>query len=145
MCILNQLHTVILYTCMLVFSSFSPFAAVTLCGVASLAETFPSFPVRGPFLPDLPGFRVPSFRSQLWSSSRALPLNLHCSDVFCFISSFDVPERFQPSPSYDNHYRFHHCVLQGLLISSMFQQAHTHFPSSHHTLLFCFHSLFIFC
>ena len=37
---------------------------------------------------------------QLRSSSRALPLHLHfnnCSDVFSFISSFDMPEPFQPS------------------------------------------------
>ena len=41
-----------------IFSLFSPFAAVSLCGVAGLAETFPSFPVSGPFLPDVPGFQV---------------------------------------------------------------------------------------
>ena len=54
---------------------FSPFATVSLCEVASLAETFPSFPVSRPFHPDVPGFQVPSDSvcpSQLRSSSRAL-------------------------------------------------------------------------
>ena len=53
--------------------SFSPFAAVFQCGVAGLADTFPSFPVSGPFLPDVPRFQFPShsiFPPQLWSSSR---------------------------------------------------------------------------
>ena len=61
-------------------TSFSPFAAVFLFGVAGLAETFPFLSVSGPFLLDFPGFQVPSdsiFPSQLWSSSRALPLHLH--------------------------------------------------------------------
>ena len=55
--------------------------------VAGLADTFPSFPVRGPFLPHVPGFQLPSdsvFLLKLWPSSRALPLHLHfhnCSDV----------------------------------------------------------------
>ena len=40
--------------------TFSPFAAVSLFGVAGLAETFPSFSVSGPFLLDFPGFQVPS-------------------------------------------------------------------------------------
>ena len=31
-----------------------------MCGVEGLAETIPSFPVSGPFLPDVPGFQVPS-------------------------------------------------------------------------------------
>ena len=80
---------------------FSPFAAVSLCGVAGLAETFPTFPVSGPLLSDLPGFQVPPdsiFPPQLRSSSRALPRHLHFynwSDVFSFISSFDVTEPFQ--------------------------------------------------
>ena len=93
----NEIH--------LLFSPFSPFVAVSLCWVAVLAETFPLFPIRGPFLPNVPGFQVPPdsiFLRQLRSSStRALPLNLHfnnCSDVFSFTSSFDVPEPFQPSP-----------------------------------------------
>ena len=79
---------------------FSHFAAVSLWWVASLADTFPSFPVSGPFLPDVPGFQVlpdSTFPPQLRSSYRALPLHLHfdnCADVFCFISSFDVPEAF---------------------------------------------------
>ena len=41
------------------FATFSRFAAVSLCRVADLAETFPLFPVSGPFLPDTPGFQVP--------------------------------------------------------------------------------------
>ena len=39
---------------------FSPFAAVSLFGVAGLAETFPSFSVSGRLHPDGPGFQVPS-------------------------------------------------------------------------------------
>ena len=39
-------------------SDFSHFVAVSLWGVAGLAETFPSFPVSGPFLPDAPGFQA---------------------------------------------------------------------------------------
>ena len=53
--------------------NFSPFAAVSLCGVAGPAETFPSFPVSGPFLHDVPGFQAPPdsiFRPQLRSFSR---------------------------------------------------------------------------
>ena len=86
---------------------FAPFAAISLCGVAGLADTFPSFPVGGSLLPDVPGFQVSPdsiFPPQLWSS-RALPLHLHfnnCLDVLSFISSFDVPEPFEPSPSH-NH------------------------------------------
>ena len=105
-------------------SPFLPFAAVSLGGVASLADTFPSFPVSGPFLPDVPGFQVPPdsiFPPQRRSSSRALPLHLHlnnCSDVFCLISSLDVPEPFQPS--HNHRYRFHPCFLQDLLISPVF-------------------------
>ena len=109
---------------------FSPFAAVSLCSVAGLADTFPSFPVSGPFLPDVPGFQVPPdsiFPPQLRSSSRALPLHLHfsnCSDVLGFVSSFHVPAPFQPSTSHDHRYRFHPCFRQDLLISLVFQQAH---------------------
>ena len=88
-----------------VFSPFSPFVAVSLFGVAGLAETFPSFSVSGPFLHDFPGFQVPSdgiAQPQLWSSSRALSIHLNfcnCWDVFSFISSYDLPEPFHPSPS----------------------------------------------
>ena len=91
----------------MLFSPFSPFAAVSLFGVAGFAETFPSFSVSGPFLPDVPGFQVSSdsiVTPQLRSSSRALPLHLlfcNCSDVFIFIYPFDVPEPFQPSPSHN--------------------------------------------
>ena len=105
---------------------FSPFAAVSLFGVAGLAETFPFFSVSGPFLLDFPGFQVPSdsiFPSQLWSSSRVLPLHLHfcnCSDVFSVTSPFDVSKPFQPSPSHNRRYRFHLCFFQDLLISPVF-------------------------
>ena len=100
------------------FSPFSPFAAVSLFGVAGLAETFPSFSVSGPFLLDVPGFQIPSdsiVPPQLWSSSRALPLHLHfcnCSNVFSFTSSFDVSKPFQPSPSHNRRYRFHLCFFK---------------------------------
>ena len=110
----------------LIISIFSPFAAVSLFGVAGLAETFPFLSVSGPFLLDFPGFQVPSdsiFPSQLWSSSRALPLHLHfcnCSDVFSFTSSFDVSKPFQPSPYHNRRYRFHLCFFQDLLISPVF-------------------------
>ena len=89
------------------FSPFSPFAAVSLFGVAGLAETFQFFSVSGPFLLDFPGFQVPSdsiFPSQLWSSSRALHHHLYfcnCSDVLSFTSPFDVSKPFQPSPSHN--------------------------------------------
>ena len=58
------------------FSPFKPFAAISLFWVAGLAQTFPSFHVSGPFLPDFPCFQVPPgsiFPPQLRSSSRALP------------------------------------------------------------------------
>ena len=58
------------------FSPFLPFAAVSLCGVAGLANIFPSLTVSGPFLPDTPRFHVPPDRilpPQIWSSSRAPP------------------------------------------------------------------------
>ena len=125
-----------IYSCFyyIYLSPLSPFAAVSLCGVAGLAKTFPSTSVSGPFLIDVPGFQVPSdsvFPLQPRSSSRALPLHLHfCngSDVFSFISSFNVsvsvcycipqcvwliagvctryvPEPFQPSSSRDHRYQ----------------------------------------
>ena len=89
---------------------FPPFAAVSLPGVAVFADTFPSLPVSGPFIPDVPPFQVlhdSVFPSQHQSSSRALTLHFNnCSDVFSFISSFDVPEPFQHSLSYDHRYLF---------------------------------------
>ena len=47
--------------CLVLFNYlyFSHFAAVSLCGVAGLAQTYPSPPVSDPFLPDLSGFHVP--------------------------------------------------------------------------------------
>ena len=86
---------------------FSHFAAVSLLGVAGLAKTCPSFSVSGPFLFGFPRYQIPPdciVPSQLRSSSMALPLHLHfhnCSDVLSLISSFDVPEPFQPSPSHN--------------------------------------------
>ena len=97
----------------IVFGFLLPFATVSLCGVAGLAQTFPSFPVSGPFLPDVPGFQVPPdniFPPQLQYSSRVLPLHLHfdnCSDVFSFLPPLDVPEPLQPSPSHNHRYLFH--------------------------------------
>ena len=128
------------------------FVAVSLCGVAGLAGTFPSLslPVSGPLLLDLPGFHVPSdgvFPSRPRFSSRALPLHLHfrnSSDVYCSMSWLNVPEPFLPSPSHDHRNRLHPCSLQDLLISPMFQQAHPHCPS-HHPHICCWHTLFIFC
>ena len=90
---------------------------------------FPSFPVSGPFLPDVPGFKVPSdsvFPSQPRSSSRALPILLH----FCkFLLGC---EPFQPS--HDHRYRFHPapCFLQDLLISTIVSRLT---PIVHHTIL----------
>ena len=58
------------------FSPFSHFAAVSQCGVAGPAQTFPSLTVNGSFLPDPPRFHVlPEhiLPPQLRSSSRALP------------------------------------------------------------------------
>ena len=73
-------------------------------------KTFLSFPVSGPFLPDVPGFQVPTvsvFPPQLRSSSRA-PLHLHfcnCSDVFCFISSFKSHLCMQQNTTFDGRFR----------------------------------------
>ena len=80
-----------------------------------------------PFLPDVPGFQVTSdsvVPSQLRASSRAIPLRLHfhnCSDVFCFIYSFNVPKPFQPSYSHDHRYQFNPCFLQDLRSSPVFR------------------------
>ena len=40
-------------------STFLTFRRCLPVRVAGLAETLPSFPVSGPFLPDVPGFQVP--------------------------------------------------------------------------------------
>ena len=109
-----------------IWGSFSPFAAVSLCGVAGLAETFPFRTVSGPFLLDAPRRHVPPDRilpSQLWSSSRALPLHLHfynCSDVLGFVSPFDVAKPLQPSPSHNRRYLFQFRFLQDFLIPPVF-------------------------
>ena len=85
-------------------SVFLPFAAVSMCMIAGRERPFHlSLPVRGPFRRHVPGFHVPSdsvFPSRPRFSCRALPNHLHfdnCSDVFYFISSFNVLEPFQPS------------------------------------------------
>ena len=114
------------------------FSPVSLCGVEGLAETFPSFPVSGPFLTDVPVFQVPPdniFPPQPRSSSRALPLHLHfdnCPDVFYLISSFDVPEPFQPSHSHNHRYRSHHCYLK---ISSFLRCSNKLTHITHRTIL----------
>ena len=82
------------------------FATVFLYGVAGHADTFPSFPVSGPFLPDVPGFQVPPDTVPVsFHLNCGLPLGrfasifiLATADVFCIISSFDEPESFQHSP-----------------------------------------------
>ena len=108
------------------YSTFSPFAAVSLCGVAGLAQTSPFLTVGGPFLLDTPRFHVSLDRvlpPQLWSSSRALPLHLHFdnrSDVLGFVSSLDVAEPLQPSPSHNCRYLFHFRFLQDFLIPPVF-------------------------
>ena len=95
-------------------SPFSPFAAVSLCLVAGLAQ------ISGSFLPDAPGFLVPPDRiipPQLCSSSRALPLHLHfdnCSGVLDFVSSFGVAKPLQPS--HNRRYLFHFRYLQDVPI-----------------------------
>ena len=122
------------------FSPLSPFAAVSLCGVAGLAQTFPSLTVSGPFLPDAPFFHVPPDRilpPQLRSSSRALPLHLHfdnCSDVLGFVSSFDVAKPLQPSPSHNRRYLFHFRFLQDCLISFL-RRSNRLTPIAHRTIL----------
>ena len=96
---------------------FSPFAAVSLFGVAGLQRPFHlSRSVAHSSL------TFQAFRSLLIVSyhrnSSALPLHLHfnnCSDVFSFISPFDMPKPFQPSPSHNRRYRFHLCFFQDLL------------------------------
>ena len=105
---------------------FSPFSAVSLWGVAGLAETFPSFTVRGPSLPYVSGFHVPPdsiFPPQLRSSSRALHRHLHFhnySGVFCCMSSIDVLEPFQ-------HLCFH-------TISSFLRCSNRLTPIAHRTI-----------
>ena len=79
--------------------------------------------------------------SQLRSSSRALPLHLHfcnCSNVFCFISSVNMPDPFQPLPSHNHRYRYRICIFRDILISPVFQQAHSHCPS-YNSHLYCCH------
>ena len=113
---------------------FSTFTAVFLCDVSGLAETVQPLSVSGRFLLDVPAFLVPSDSTlplQLLPSSRALPRHLHfcnCSDVFRFMSSFDVPEPFHPSTSLDHRHRFHPGFPQYLLISPVFQQVHPPLP-----------------
>ena len=106
---------------------FSPFDAVSLCGVVG------RFPVSGPFLPGVPGFQYYIYMSLLTLSFHrnfglplgALPLYLHFhnwSDVFSFISSFDVPKPLQHPPSHNHRYQFLPCFLQDLLMSPVFHK-----------------------
>ena len=62
--------------------SFSPFSALSLCGVEGLAETFLSHPVSGPFLPDLPSFLI----RRTFHLNLGIPLG--CFPVLCVTSSF---------------------------------------------------------
>ena len=119
--------------------SFSPFATVSLCMVAGLAETFPSFPVSGPFLPDVPGFQVPPdsvFPPQLWSSSRALP--------HIFISTtariFSVTSLLLTCPNHSNLPILLPIAIGSTLasskISSFLWCSNTLTPIAHHTICF---------
>ena len=80
------------------------------------------FPCQWPIPPWCSRHSGPSWQhlsTSTSASSRVLPHHLHfnnCSDVFSFISSFDVPEPFKPSPSHNHRYRFHLCfgILQGV-------------------------------
>ena len=80
-------------------------------------------PVSYPFLEDLQGFRVASdlaLALHPWSPCRNFPMRRHftnCSHDFCFMSSFNVLEPFQPSPSQDHRYLFHPYFLRDLLTS----------------------------
>ena len=121
----------------------SPFAAVSLCGVAGLAETFPSFPVSGPFLPDVPGFQVPSdsvLPPQLGYPSRALP--------FIFISTtarmFSVLSLLLECPNHSSLLRLITIDIGSNFASSKISSflqcskgAHTHCPSHHSHLSGC--------
>ena len=91
----NDMYNLIIST-----TTFSPFAAVSLCRVAGLAETFPSFPLGGPFLPDVPGFRVPSdsvFPLLHWPSSNWRFPSIFFSTTARMFSVY-VPEPFQTHP-----------------------------------------------
>ena len=116
-------------------------------GVVALADTFPSFLVSGPFIPDVPSIQVPSesvFPPQLRSSSRALPLHLHfhnCSHALFHLLLCNVAEPFQPSPSHDHRY----------LWTPLLPPRSPHFsgvPTGSHplpiTTFCCCHTLFIF-
>ena len=65
-----------------------------------ILETFPSFPVSGPFLPDVPGFQNSveciSISKAIFLYTRAQRHVHNSSDVFCFICSCNAPEPFKP-------------------------------------------------
>ena len=129
--------------CTYFLTFFSPFATVSLCGVAGIADNFPSFPVSGPLLYDVPGFQVPPdsiFPPQIRSSSRALPLHLHfdnSSDVFGFISSFDEPVLILITNAIGSHnqrYRFHICNALYAIIFRI-RLLYFHQPNLAHVIL----------
>ena len=120
------------------FSHFSHFAAVSLFGVAGLAETFQFFSVSGLFLLDFPGFRVPSdsiFPSQLWSSSRALPLHLH----FCNCSDVSVSPLLLTCPNHSSLLRLITVAIASTFasskISSFLRCSNRLTPIAHRTIL----------
>ena len=88
--------TVTVYVC-----TFSPLADVSLCDVAGLVESFPSFPVSGSFLPHLPGVHVLSNSippSKPGPFSSALPLCVN----FCDYSIFSVLYVLFTCPNHSN-------------------------------------------
>ena len=107
------------------FTLFSPFAAIFLCGAPDLTKTLPflsvsahsSLIVHTHVLYDsvLPSHPEPSLIGAFPSYCFC-----NCPDVFCFISSYHVPEPFQPSPSHDHRNWVHLCFPQDHLISPMF-------------------------
>ena len=129
----------------------TPFAAVSLCGVAGLADTIPSFSVSGPFLPDVPGLQVPPdciLQPQLRSSSSALPsifisttarmfsvssLLLTCTNNSSLIRLITIAMGNGGGYHILLLPRSHH--LSGVL---------TYSPPLHHSHICCCHTLFIF-
>ena len=120
------------------FSPFLPFAAVFLCGVAGLAETFPSFPVSGPFLPDVPGFQVPPdsiIAPQLRSSSKALP------SIFTSTTArmFSVSSLLLTCPNHSSLLRLITVAIGSTFasskISSFLWCSNRLTPIAHHTIL----------
>ena len=81
--------------------SFSPFSAVSSCVVAGLAETFPSLSVSYPFLPDVPGFKVPSYR--VFYRHFGLPLvRFHSTFISATALRFHVSDLLLTCPNHSN-------------------------------------------